>query len=143
MLIEGVLLIALGVAGFVSATAHPDAGVFGPPVLVVLTLTPWHSVLLTGTGVFLAASTARRRAAIVATAATATGYLILVFVGAVAAVHHAPGPLGLQTQSVILHGVISAVNLGMLYWLLPDELTGPAWVRRRRTNSSHRDGANR
>ncbi len=127
---EGVLLIALGVAGFVSTTTHPDAGPAGAPVLV-LALTPWHSGLLLAFGLLAVVGTLERRAAIAVTTFGTLMFLVLVFVGAVAAVHHAPGPLGLDTPDIVLHGVLAAANFAILYWLIPDVLEGPDWVRKR------------
>lgn len=65
----------------------------------------------------------------------------LVFVGAVAAVHHAPGPLGFEPRDIVLHAVLAAVNFAVLYWLIPDALEGPDWVRRpgRRAGQGTRD----
>ena len=58
-------------------------------------------------------------------------FLVLVIVGAVSATHQAPGPLGLQPRDILLYAVLFALNFAALYWLLPDALEGPDWVRRR------------
>jgi hypothetical protein len=131
LLAEGVLLIALGVAGFISAATHPAAGPAGAPVLM-LALTPAHSAVFVGFGVLAALGTLQRHAAIIITAIGAVMFLGLVFVGAVAAVHHAPGPMGFEPRDIVLHGVLAAVNFAVLYWLIPDALEGPDWVRLRR-----------
>lgn len=142
LLAEGALLVALGVLGWCSAASHPDAGSAGAPVLI-LHLTPWHSALLGGTGLILALSALRRRSSVIISATVTVGYLLLVFYGAVASAHHAPGPLGLGAQSIVVHGVIAALNLGILYWLLPDALEGPDWVRRSRTDAPRAKGTPR
>jgi hypothetical protein len=129
LLAEGLLLIALGTAGFVSAATHPDSPPAGAPVLV-LALTPWHSAILLGFGVLAAAGTLQRHAAIIVTALGAVGFVILVFIGAVAAVHRAPGPLGFEPRDIVLHGVLAAANFAVLYWLIPDALEGPDWEPR-------------
>ena len=136
LLAEGVLLIALGIAGFFSAATHPDAPPAGAPVLV-LALTPWHSAILLGFGVLAVAGTLQRHAAIIVTALGAVGFVVLVFIGAVAAAHHAPGPLGFEARDIVLHGVLAAANFAVLYWLIPDVLEGPDWVPRPGTQTQH------
>jgi hypothetical protein len=136
LLTEGVLLIALGTAGVVSAATHPDSPPAGAPVLV-LALTPWHSAILLGFGVLAVAGTLQRHAAIIVTALGAVGFVILVFIGAVTAVHRAPGPLGFEPRDIVLHGVLAAANFAVLYWLIPDVLEGPDWERRPGSRSQH------
>lgn len=133
---ESVVLIGCGVAGFVSAAMHPEASPAGAPVLF-LVLTPWHSTLLFAFGVLAAAGAVRRRAAIVVTAFSTVVFVVLVFVGAVAAAHGAPGPLGLENADIVLHAVLAAANFAVLYWIIPDMLEGPDWVRR--TRAGNRD----
>ncbi len=134
LLAEGVLLIALGGAGFISAATHPDASPDGAPVLV-LALTPWHSAILLGFGVLAVAGTWQRHAAIIVAASGTVGFLVLLFVGAVAAAHHAPGPLGFEARDIVLHGLVAAANFAVLYWLIPDALEGPDWVPRTGTRT--------
>lgn len=143
---EGTVLAAFGIVGLCFSATHVGSHVGSDAVGVAvlgLTLTSWHGVVLLATGVALALSSVRRRASVTAAAITAVGYLILVFYGAVAAVHHAPGPLGLGAPSIVLHGFISTISLGILYWLLPDTLAGQAWVRRPRTRRPARLGTRR
>jgi hypothetical protein len=130
LLAEGVLLIALGVVGFVSAATHPAAGPAGAPELM-LALTPAHSAVFLGFGLLAVLGTLQRHAAIIVTTVGAVMFLGLVFVGAVAAVHHAPGPLGFEPRDIVVHAALAAVNFAILYWLIPDALEGPDWVRRR------------
>ena len=129
LLAEGVLLIALGVAGFVSAATHSNTPPTGAPVLM-LALTPWHSAILLGFGALAVLGTLQRRAAITVTAFGAAVFAALVIIGAVSAVHHAPGPLGFEARDIVLHGVLAAANFAVLYWLIPDVLEGPDWVPR-------------
>ena len=142
LLAEGLVLTALGATALCSAANRFSNGVYGVSMLG-LTLAPWHSALLGVTGVGLALSALRRRASLVAASIASVAYLLLVFYGAAGAVHHAPGPLGLGAPSIVLHGIVSAVNLGILYWLLPDALEGPAWARRRRTRRADQQGTGR
>lgn len=130
LLTEGAVLTVLGAAGFVSAATHPDAGPTGAQVLM-LALTPWHSALLLAIGLAVMLGALQRHAAVIVTATAAVVFVSLVFIGAVAAAHHSPGPLGLNNLDIVLHGVLAAVNFGLLYWLIPDVLEGPNWVKLR------------
>ena len=136
LLAEGVLLIALGIAGFASDATHPEAARAGAPVLV-LAMTPWHSAALLGFGLLAAFSSLRRRAAITVTSAGAVTFAVLVIAEAVAATHHAPGPLGLEPRDIMLHGGLAALNFAVLYWLIPDVLEGLDWVRPPRSREHH------
>ena len=141
LLAEGLVLIGLGICGFVSAAMHPDAPPTGAPVLV-LALTPWHSAILLGFGALTLAGTLHRRLAIAVSAAAAVVFMLLVIAGAVAAAHHAPGPLGFEARDIVLHGVLAASNFAVLYWLIPDVLEGPDWVKRPRAASAALDEPN-
>jgi Domain of unknown function (DUF4383) len=136
LLAEGVLLVALGTAGFVSAATHPDAPPTGAPVLV-LALTPWHSAILFGFGVLAVFGVLQRRAAIAVTALSAVVFVALVIIGAVSAAHQVPGPLGFEPRDIVLHGVLAVATFAVLYWLIPDVLEGPEWVPRRGTQTRH------
>lgn len=137
VLADGVVLVILGIWGFVSAATHPDAGPAGAPVLV-LALTPWHSAVLLVIGLAVMLSALQRHAAVVVNGAATVIFLLLVFIGAVAAAHHAPGPLGLDNGDIVLHGVLGTTNLALLYWLIPDVLEGPDWVKRRDARTADR-----
>ena len=132
LIAQGTLLVALGSAGFIADAIHPNASPVGAHVLM-LTMTPWHSALLVGFGVLAVIGALNRRAAIAVTGIGAVVFLVLVIVGAVSATHQAPGPLGLQPRDILLYAVLFALNFAALYWLLPDALEGPDWVRRRGT----------
>ncbi|CAN5661964.1 hypothetical protein BH09ACT8_BH09ACT8_14920 [soil metagenome] len=129
LLAEGLLLIALGIAGFVSAANRPNSPPTGAPVMV-LALTPWHSALLLGLGLLTALSTLRRRAAVAASSVNAVVFLGLVIIGAVSSAHHASGPLGFEPRDIVLHGMLAAANFAVVYWLIPDVLEGPDWIPR-------------
>ncbi len=131
LLAEGVVLIAIGTAGFVSAATQSNIQPAGAPVLV-LALTPWHSAILLGFGMLAALGTLQRRTAITVAALGAVIFAVLEFIGAVAAAHHAPG---FEARDIVLHGVLAAVNFAVLYWLIPDVLEGPDWVQRSGTQS--------
>ncbi|MFL0239937.1 DUF4383 domain-containing protein [Mycobacterium sp. SMC-17] len=131
---EGMALILLGSAGFVSLATHPKEGAAGAPVWV-LALTPWHSAVFAGFGVLAVLSAAYRRLAVAVTSLGAVMFVALMVAGAVAAAHHEPGPLGLHTPEIIVHGLVAAANVAILYWLVPDALEGPDWIKRPRTQT--------
>lgn len=131
LMAEGLVLIALGIAGMISSALHADVGPDGAPVLF-LYFTPWHSGILLGFGILCAASIVRRHLAVAVTAIGAVGFALLLFAGGVAAAHDAPTPLGLDNRDLLLHGVIAIVNFAILYWLLPDVLEGRNWGPRSR-----------
>jgi len=141
LLAEGVLLVALGTAGFICAATHPDAPPTGAPVLV-LALTPWHSAILFGFGVLAVFGVLQRRAAIIVTALSAVVFVALVIIGAIFAAHQVPGPLGFEPRDIVLHGVLAVANFAVLYWLIPDVMEGPDWVPRRATQTRHRPEPN-
>ncbi len=136
LLAEGVLVIALSVAGFVSGAAHANAPPTGAPVLL-LALTPWQSALLLAFGVLAVVGALRRRAAITVTALGSAVFVVLVIIGSVSAAHHAPGPLGFEARDIVLYGVLAAANFAVLYWLVPDALEGPDWVPRPERQTEH------
>src|SRR5947209_12578200 len=131
LLTEGALVSAFGIAGLVSAALHPHAGPTGAPVLG-LNSTPPHSGMLLAFGVVAIAAVGTRRAAVSVTALSAVGYTMLLFFSSVASARRMPTPMGFHAADILLHGVLAVVNLGLLMWLIPDELGDEAWAPRRR-----------
>jgi hypothetical protein len=131
LLAEGALVSAFGIAGLVSAALHPHAGPTGAPVLGLAT-TAAHSGMLLAFGVVAIAAVGNRRAAVTVTALSAVAYLMLLFFSSVSTARAKPTPLGFHAADIVLHGVLAVVNLGLLMWLIPDELGDEAWVPRRR-----------
>ena len=125
LLVEGLLVSAFGLAGLVSWALHP-AGPTGAPVLGLATA-PGHSAILLAFGVVAIAAIGNRRAAITVTALSAVAYLTLLFFSSVATARVKPTPLGFHAADIVLHGVLAVVNLGLLMWLIPDELGDEAW----------------
>jgi hypothetical protein len=125
---EATVAIAIGVAGLITSvlteTTGTDFEVAGVP------LTPTLSALLVIIGATAAASMVHRRAAKWFGAVLSVGAIALVVVSAVAAAHHDPGPLGFTAPAIVLWAVVFCYNLGLLMWLLPDQLEGPPWVFR-------------
>lgn len=137
LLVEGALVTLFGIGGLVSAALHPHAGPTGAPVLG-LTATPWYSGMLLAFGVAAIACSRNRRAAITVTALSAVAYAILLFISSVATARDQPTPLGFHAAEVLLHGVLAAVNLALLMWLIPDELGDEVWAPRRRRGRDRR-----
>jgi hypothetical protein len=131
LLAQGVLVSALGIAGLVAAALHPHAGPARAP-FSGLASTPAHSAILLALGVVAIAAVRNRRAAVIVTALSAVGYLMLLFISSVGAARTMPTPAGLGSAGILLHGVLGSVNLALLMWLIPDELGDPVWVPRRR-----------
>ena len=125
---EGAVVVVLGGAGFVSNAWHGDVAPVGAPVLM-LALTPWHSAILLVFGLLALIGSMNRRAAVTVAATGTVAFLVLVVVGAVSAIPHTAGPLGLDPRDIVLDAMLSAANFAVLYWLIPDVLEGPDWVR--------------
>lgn len=137
LLAEGVLVSAFGIAGLVAAALHPHAGPTGASVLGLAT-TPGQSAILLAFGVVAIAAVGNRRAAITVTALSAVAYFMLLFVSSVATAYANPTPLGFHAADILLHGVLAAVNLALLMWLIPDELGDEVWAPRRRRKRDRR-----
>jgi hypothetical protein len=130
LLAEGLLAGALGGAGLVSAGLRSGSGPASVPV-PGLALTPAQSGFLLGFGVLAVLAAGYRRAAVIVTGVGAAAFVLLLIIGGVAAAYDRPGPFGFTLDGIFLHGVLAAVNLGLLMWLIPDSLEGPEWVERR------------
>ncbi|OBA71585.1 hypothetical protein A5641_02545 [Mycobacterium sp. 1554424.7] len=126
---EGALVSGFGGAGLLSAALYPHAGPTGAPVLG-LASTPAHSGLLLAFGLVAIAAVGNRRAAVTVTALSAVAYLMLLFFSSVATARRMPTPMGFHAADILLHGVLAAVNLALLMWLIPDELGDEAWAPR-------------
>lgn len=127
---EGIVLVGLGVWGWVAAETHPHAGPAGAPVLM-LHLAPLHSGVLLGYGILAIAAVLHRRSTVVVTGLGVVGLVLLFTIGTAAAARSRPGPFGFDLRDSVLHGVLLGLDLALLIWLLPDALEGPEWVRRR------------
>jgi hypothetical protein len=127
-----VVLSALGIAGIVSATAHPgDARALG------LELAPWEAGLLLGLGVLAVVATLWRPVAVVLTAGAAVLFVVMLVISSVTAARSARST-GLDASDIVLYGVLAGLNLAVLMCLVPDALEGPAWIPRRRGRPTNR-----
>jgi hypothetical protein len=129
IVLEGLLLLGLGIWGLAAASGGP-APPAGAPV-GLLQLTPAHAGLLLGTGVLALVCCARRRSALAFVTVQSVGYLALFLIGLVDAARPIPTALGFDYTDAILHGALMVVGLGLGMWMAGEGLEGRWWVRRR------------
>ncbi|GJF12981.1 hypothetical protein NGTWS0302_32660 [Mycolicibacterium cyprinidarum] len=126
---EAVVLALIGIVAL--------SGVFfGEPKgtgfsLGAVTFTPALSWTLIGVAGAAAVAVAQRRLALWFTAVTSVAALLLMFIGAVAGIHHEPGPLDFSAASTLLFTPIFCFNFAVGIWLVPDHIEGPGWLPRR------------
>ena len=116
---------ATGVVGV--ACASPDSTglrVVGVPLTAAL------SVVMLGVAVAATIAAMHRRAAKLFVAGMTAAAVTLMVICGVAAAHHDPGPLGFTTPAILLWAVVFCYDLGVGWWLLPDEIEGPRWLPR-------------
>lgn len=130
LLSQGALVGILGAAAVGWAIASPLAGPARIP-LVGMRFSFLHGGLLLGYGALACLATLSRRAALWFTALAATLWFALIILCAVAASHHAPGPLKFDLRDMLLYAVLAAYNTGLVMWLNADVIEGPAWASRR------------
>lgn len=133
---EAAVLAVIGVValGGVIFVAPRGTGIF----LGSMPLTEALSWTLIGTALAAGVAALRRRLALWFTAVASIAALVLMFVGAVAGVHHDSGPLGYAAASPLIFAPIFCFNFAVGIWLVPNHIEGPAWLPRRRAR--HRDG---
>jgi hypothetical protein len=129
---EAAVAIALGLAGLIFSAVTETATHFD---IGGLLLTPALGALLLVIGAASAASIFHRRAAKWVSTILSVVAIALVVVSAVAGAHHDPGPFGFTAPAIVFWAVVFCYNLGLLMWLMPDQLEGPAWVPARDADS--------
>lgn len=132
---EALAVGLLGVSGLVGVAVRPAGVGFS---VAGVPLTPALSWTLLGIGVAGAVALIHRRFALLYSAAACIAAIALVVIAAVAASHQAPGPLGLTAPAILLWAVLFCYNFTVAFWLVPDHLGGPAWVRKRPRHSADR-----
>lgn len=130
LVIEGVLLVALGVCGLAADSTYPVNGPAGAPVLV-FHFTVLHSWVLLATGVLAVISARRRRIALIFTGFQFMGYMLLFAVGSVAYARAARTLMGFDPSDSFLHLVIAVVGAALFLWMAGQIMEGPWWVRDR------------
>lgn len=130
LVIEGVLLIALGVWGLAANSTYPVIGPAGAPVLV-FHFTVLHSWVLLATGVLAVISARRRHTALIFTGFQFMGYMLLFAVGSVAFARSARTPMGFDALDSVLHLIVAVVGAAVFLWLAGQIMEGPWWVRDR------------
>lgn len=129
LLVEAVVLGAISTTGLIALLTSSGPG--SRVRVWVFIATPALDWILLVLAVGALVSYAVRRVALAYTTAVAVGALIMMVVCGTAAAHRDPGPLGLTAAAVVFYALLFAVNLGLVIWLLPDHIGGPAWVQRR------------
>jgi len=135
LLAQGVLIGILGAAAVAWAVAGTGTDAARVPLLG-LRLSLLHGAILIGGGALACLMSLNRRAALWFTALAATLAFALTITAAVAASHHARGPLGFDLPVMLLYAVLAAYNIGLLMWLSADAIAGPAWIPRSRSRNS-------
>ena len=130
LLIEGALLIALGVWGLVANSTYPGSGPAGAPALV-FHFTVLHSWLLLVTGLLSVTSAHRRRTALIFTGFQFLAYVLLFAAGSVAYARSAQTPLGFDARDSVLHLIVAVAGAAVYLWLAGQILEGRWWVRDR------------
>jgi hypothetical protein len=135
---EALAATLIGVAGLLGVylTRPRKTGVSA----VGLDMTPAMSWTVSAVGIAAAVAMLHRRLAMVFCAVVAAASLTMVIVSAVAATHHAPGPLGFTAGATVLYAVFFCANLAIGMWLIPDHIEGPAWLHVRRDPPDGCDG---
>ncbi|HEX5348888.1 MAG TPA: DUF4383 domain-containing protein [Pseudonocardiaceae bacterium] len=128
LVIEGVLLIALGVWGLVATATYPVTGAAGAPVLV-FHFTTLHSWVLLGTGLLAVISAGSRRTALIFTGLQFSAYMLLFAVGSVALARSAQTPLGFDAGDSVLHLILAVLGATLFMWLAGQDMEGRWWVR--------------
>lgn len=130
---QGVAMVALGGIALMELAIRPGPH-RGGVALLGLHVTATQAAVLAFFGLVAVLSALTRRSAAVFAGAAATAAMALTIWAAVAAGHAHPGPMGFDLRDCVLYGVLGAYNLGVLIYLNPDEIEGPAWVPAQRSD---------
>jgi hypothetical protein len=144
LLAEGILLLALGIAGLIAGRTRPAGSAGGSDW--ELALTPIHCWLLIGFGALAALATLHRRTTLAATVFGAIGGLLLFAIGTASLGTPAGGHSTLrlwrfEVGDSVLSCVLTAYNFALFLWLVANAVEGPDWVRRDtdKRNGEHGD----
>ncbi|BBX67539.1 hypothetical protein [Mycolicibacterium psychrotolerans] len=128
------LLGLIGVLGVAVDNRHEGWRVLGVPLTLPL------SIVLLGIGCAAALACTRRQVAKIFTLTMSAATVAVMIICGVAAVHHAPGPLGFTAPAILLWTVLFCWSIASAMWVLPDQIQGPDWIPRRRVTGSDRRG---
>jgi hypothetical protein len=142
LLAEGVLLLALGVAGLTIGQLPPKGVALAADW--ALALTPIHCWLLIGAGILAALATLGRRTTLAAATCGAIAGLMLFAIGTASLGAPAGGHSTLrlwryQVGDSVLFSVLTAYNFALSLWLVANALEGPAWIKRGNGGESGHD----
>jgi hypothetical protein len=124
LVVEGVVLVVLGVWGLVAAWNYHGADPTGAAVLAVFRFTVPHAAVVLGTGLLAFLATAGRRWGVIFALVQTVAYGLMFIISAG---HHNSFS---NAGDAVLHGVLSAVGLCLLIWSAGRALDGWYWVRR-------------
>jgi hypothetical protein len=127
LIAEAVVMALIGAVGLVWILVSPGHRMLHP---FGVALTPTLSAALLALAIIAWVASHRRRIALAYCALLAISSMALVIIAAVAAVHSAPGPLGLTAPMILFWAAVFTYNFMVAVWMVPDRIEGPAWVRR-------------
>jgi hypothetical protein len=132
LIVEGVVLVILGIWGLIAALNYTGADPTGAVVIGVLRLTVPHAAVLLGTGVLAFVATAGRRWGVIFGLVQVIAYGLMFIVSAGA--HNSFSNAG----DAVLHAIVAAVGLGVFMWSAGRALDGYMWKRKPPTTALHR-----
>ncbi len=124
LLIEGVLLVALGLWAVIAAAGYHGTEPDGAAVLV-FRFTMVHALVILGTGVLALAGAINRRLGMAFSSLEAAGYLLVFIISA--------GNRNSFSDAAdsVLHGALAAIGLVLVMWIAARGLNGSTWARRK------------
>jgi hypothetical protein len=130
LVVQGVLLVALGGWGLIVNATNPATERAGAPVLM-FHITTLHGWVLLATGLLAVISAQRRRIALIFTGLEFLVYTLLFMVGSVDSARHMQTPLGFDAGDSILHLIVAVLGAALFMWLAGQGLEGRWWIRTR------------
>ncbi|HEY4458146.1 MAG TPA: hypothetical protein VGN81_27775 [Pseudonocardiaceae bacterium] len=128
LLVEGVLLVALGIWAAIAAAGYPGPAPDGAPVLG-MRFTLIHALVILGTGVLALVAMTHRRVGLVFAVLQTVGYLLVFIISAGNRNSFSDG------ADSILHGALATIGLVLVMWIAARALNGNTWMRVRKGKS--------
>ncbi|HJP78831.1 MAG TPA: hypothetical protein VJ914_31445 [Pseudonocardiaceae bacterium] len=124
LLVEAVLLIALGIWGAIAAAGYHGTAPDGAYVLG-MRFTMIHALVILGTGVLAAVGASERRLGVTFAGLQTVCYLFVFIISAGNRNSFSDG------ADSVLHGALAALGLVLLMWMAARALNGTMWRRSR------------